>query len=41
MESARTKENLQLEDYSISQMTLDEVYLHIFSPFFLVKMTTN
>ena len=25
MESARTKEELQLEDYSISQMTLDEV----------------
>jgi len=31
MESARTKENLQLEDYSISQMTLDEVFIHFAS----------
>ena len=30
MESARTKPELQLEDYSISQMTLDEVSVHYF-----------
>jgi hypothetical protein len=30
MESARAKENLQLEDYSISQMTLDEVFTYFF-----------
>ena len=31
MEVARTKPELQLEDYSISQMTLDEVFIHFAS----------
>lgn len=31
MESARGQQNLQLEDYSISQMTLDEVFIHFAS----------
>jgi len=31
MESARGDPDLQLEDYSISQMTLDEVFIHFAS----------